>query len=236
LFADKIEFGFSDNSNGNLDFRFDSADIVNQKRGEFFTQKGIDPKSSAVMVAEHKNRIFKVLQEDAGKGVASSDNQYLCDGLITREKNLNLILSVADCIALTLYDEANENLAIVHVGSKNLANGTIGKVAESMREMANADMDIHATTGPFIKKCCYKFDKIPEQLKSLGKYFIQESENLYSLDTETALKDQLLASGVKETNIEISPLCSKHDDFPSHRSYQDTGRGESRMLVYARMV
>lgn len=233
LFEDKIYFGFSDNSDGNLDFRFDAKNVVLEKREKFFARENIDPKSAVVMIAEHGNKMFDISNEDAGKGVSSADTQYVCDGLITKEKNLNLILSVSDCIALVLYDKKNETLAMVHVGSKNLAIGTVGKAIDIMK---GDNSEIYATTSPFIKKCCYGFDKIPEHLKPLKKYFIKESDTFYHLDTEAALKDQLLAGGIKEENISISKLCSMHDNFPSHKRSQKESLSESRMLVYARMI
>ena len=122
---------------------------------------------------------------------------------------------------------------MVHVGSKNLAIGTVGK---AIRAMKGNNSEIRAITSPFIKKCCYEFDKVPPNLKNLKNYFIRENENLYHLDTEAVLKDQLLASGIKEENIEISSLCSLHDGFPSHKRSQKENLPESRMLVYARMI
>lgn len=233
IFDSKVEFGFSCLDDGNLDFRFDDKNVVLKRREKFFTRENIESNSSVVMIAEHGNKMMDILKDDAGKGVDSADTQYVCDGLIAHEKNLNLILSVADCIALVLYDKKNETLAMVHVGSKNLAIGTVGKAIEAMKV---DDSGIYVTTGPFIKKCCYEFDKIPEHLKPLEKYFIKENDILYHLDTEAALKDQLLAGGIKEENISISKLCSMYDGFPSHKRSQKEGLSESRMLVYARML
>jgi len=236
IFAGKVDFGFSNLDDGNLDFRFDDKKAVNKRRTRFFNREDIDPKSSVVMIAEHKNRILEVSEKDKGKGVISVKNQYVCDGLITKDKGLGLILSVADCIALVLYDKQNKTLAMIHVGSKNLAMGTVREATRKMKNIAGTDdADIHAATGPFIKKCCYGFDKIPEHLKILENYFIKENESLYSLDTESALRNQLKAQGIKDENIHISKLCSKHDGFPSHRRSQEDGLPESRMLVYARM-
>lgn len=267
VFDGKIGFGFSNNSDGNLDFRFDDEKAVNKRRTRFLNREDIDPKSSVVMIAEHKNNILKVTEKDKGKGVISVESQYVCEGLITCQKALNLILSVADCIALVLYDKQNKILAMIHVGSKNLAMNTAKEAIEKMKDMTGTDdVDIYATTGPFIKKCCYSFDKIPEHLKVLEDYFISsfhhperksrdplkinrerdfsvshfmksvEMTPSYYLDTESALRDQLIANGIKKENIFISKLCSKHDGFPSHRRSLEEGLPESRMLVYARMA
>ncbi len=232
IWENKVNFGYSSLADGNLDFRFDDKEIVASRRKEFFARVGIDPAKSVAMIAEHANNMALVTAGDAGKGIFSSDDQYFLDGLITREKNFNLILAVADCIALVLYDEANEVLAMVHVGSKNLAIGTVDKAIQAIK-INNSK--IHAATSPFIKKCCYRFETIPKHLEALKDYFI-EKDGAYFLDTESALQNQLIESGVKEENIEISRLCSMHDNFPSHRNSKKMNLPESRMLVYARML
>ncbi len=236
IFNGKVEFGYSSLVDGNLDFRFGKQDIVKKRREEFFARNHLIPQKSVVFIAEHANKIAEVGPEDAGKGVFSSNDQFVLDGLITRSKGLNLCLLVADCVALVLYDKTNGILALVHVGSKNLALGTVGKAVEKMREAADGqEAEIGAATSPFIKKCCYDFYKIPEHLIGLKEYFI-ERDKLFYLDTEKVLHEQLLAAGLKEENIEISKLCSYHDKFPSHRRSDEAGESESRMLVYAKMI
>jgi hypothetical protein len=235
LFGGKVEFGFSSNVDGNLDFRFDNEKVVLARRGVFFARENIDPKSTIVMIAEHESKVIIVTNKDAGRGVMSAKDQYVCDGLTTREQGLNLVLSVADCIPLVLYDKRNKILAMVHVGSKNLTNGTTKKAIETIKKLGPGNSEVSVTTGPFIKKCCYGFDRIPNHLSELRDYFIKKGNKFY-LDTESALRDQLMASGIKKENILISPLCSMHDGFPSHKRSLDEKLPESRMLVYARMV
>ncbi|RJO61548.1 laccase domain-containing protein [candidate division WS5 bacterium] len=175
LFEDKVEFGFSDNSDGNLAFRFGDIDDVNQKRRIFFKKEGIDPETSVVMLPEHASNAVEVTKRDSGKGVYKLDDAIRCDCIYTRDKNLNLLVTVADCIALAIYDSANEQLAMAHIGVKNLSIGTVGEVLRVLKENSDNEADFSAITGPFIKKCCYGFDKIPEYLKNLENYFIPSS-------------------------------------------------------------
>lgn len=233
VFDGKVEFGYSSLEDGNLDFRFDGQETVNARREKFFEAKGINPEKSVVMIAEHKNHFAFIQNKDAGKSVWSPDDQYFLDILITKEKDLTLGLLVADCIAIALFDKVNETLVLAHLGSKNLASSTLDEAVKLIKKEAAKEPEIYAVTSPFIKKCCYKFDKIPEHLASLEDYFVKK-EDFYFLDTEKILKDQLAKNGIK--NFNVSPLCSYHDGFPSHKRSQEKGEAESRMLAYARMI
>lgn len=236
LFGDKVEFGFSDNLDGNLAFRFGSLGAVNEKRRIFFKREGVDPEASVVMLPEHSNKVVEVSKTDGTKGVYKLDDVIRCDCIYTKVKGLNLLVTVADCVALVIYDSVNEQLAMAHIGVKNLSIGTIREVFRTIKENSHSEANFYAITGPFIKKCCYNFDKVPEHLANLKDYFIKKGSDEYHFDTESALKDQLIASGMKKENIFISELCSMHDGLPSHRRSQKENLPESRMLVYARMV
>ncbi len=57
----------------------------------------------------HKNNI-EIINSDSSKLI---DN---CDALITNEKNIPLLVMVADCIPILLYDKVKGVIAAIHAG------------------------------------------------------------------------------------------------------------------------
>jgi len=151
-----------------------------------------------------------------------------CDGIITNLPNIPLMVMVADCIPILLYDSKNQVIGAVHAGR----NGTFLEIAKkavfTMKEEFGTDAkDITAYLGTSINSCCYEVGKDLADIcqKSFGKKYVIQRDNSFYLDLQTLNKDQLISSGLDAKNINISPTCSCCDkNYFSYRREGVTGR------------
>ncbi len=146
-----------------------------------------------------------------------------CDALITKEKNLPIMVMVADCIPIFLCDKKKNVIAVAHAGRNstflNIAQKTALKMIDELE--CNAD-DISVYLGPSIQKCCYEVSQELENIaiKSFGKEFCK---NRY-LDLQAINVKQLNDIGIY--NIEVSKTCTKCSNEPyfSYRNDKNCGR------------
>ncbi|PLY11289.1 MAG: peptidoglycan editing factor PgeF [Arcobacter sp.] len=146
-----------------------------------------------------------------------------CDALITKEKNLPIMVMVADCIPILLSDNKKGVIAVVHAGRNSTFLNIVQKSALMMiKELECKVEDINAYFGPSIQKCCYEVSPELENIaiKSFGKEFCK---NRY-LDLQGINVKQLNDIGVM--NIEVSNICTKCSNEPyfSYRNNKDCGR------------
>lgn len=164
------------------------------------------------------------------------DNFLNTDGLITNLKNVALVVSLADCQGILLYDSKKEVIGAIHSGWKGTLNKIVENAVNIMIKKFNCNKeDIEAYIEPSILKCCFEVDKdVVDMFKSnfdniddlitLGEY---KDKQKYYIDTVEINKRVLLNLGLKEDNINLSNLCSKcnNDVIHSHRGDGvDSGR------------
>ncbi|WP_428023032.1 peptidoglycan editing factor PgeF [Arcobacter sp.] len=146
-----------------------------------------------------------------------------CDALITKEKDLPIMVIVADCIPIFLKDSVKGVIAVVHAGRNSTFLNIVQKTALKMIEELDCKKeDISVYLGPSIQKCCYEVSPELEDIviKSYGKEF---SQNRY-IDLQGINVKQLNDIGI--FNIEISNICTKCSNKPyfSYRNDKDCGR------------
>lgn len=164
------------------------------------------------------------------------DNPPSCDALITDRKNTPIMVMVADCSPILFYDEQLQVIAVAHAGRQGAFKNIVKNTIDSFTTNYNSDAkDILVSIGASIGSCCYEVgSEIYEEARKLGlNYAMQKRENSYYLDIRKILKTQLLASGIKEENIEISNECSscKNDIYYSYRADGVTGRFSGIMML-----
>ena len=146
-----------------------------------------------------------------------------CDGLITKEKNLPLMVMVADCIPILFFDEIQGVIAVAHAGR----NSTFLKIAQitankMMNELGCHPNNIKVIMGPSIHTCCYEVsDELVQIVKtSFGEKFCKgKNIDLHGINV-------MLLEEVGIRNIRISEVCTKCSDEPffSYRKDNKTGR------------
>jgi len=164
------------------------------------------------------------------------DNPPICDALITNKTNTPLMVMVADCSPILFYDSKKEVIAVAHAGRQGAFKNIVQNVVNSFVDIFGSDAkNISATIGASIGVCCYEVGReIHEETKELKlDYAMQKRNSSFYLDVSKILNTQLLASGIKEKNIEISDECTccKHDKYFSYRTDETTGRFSGILML-----
>ena len=161
--------------------------------------------------------------------------QYTFDGfdaLTTDQPGTTLIIRVADCVPIILFDAVNKILSVVHAGWKGTLEGISAHTVKKMinHYKSNAS-DIIAGIGPSIGQCCFAvqkdvadlfYNRIPN-----AHMFIKEKNMRTFINLGEANRLQLTEQGIKKENIEVADVCTSCNShiFFSHRKEQgQTGR------------
>ena len=201
---------------------------------------GLHPENFVFQQQEHTNHVKVVKKEHKGKGFYShldgfADN----DAMITAEKKLCMMVMGADCVPVLFYDPVKGVIGSVHAGWR----GTVQSIASAtikvmQKEFACNPSDIIAGIGPSIGQRNYEVDDLvfnafsnafdySDELFTKGK-----KPGKYQLDLWKANKMQLLKVGLKEDNIEVSAVCTFHNNkefFSARRG--DSGRFASGIFL-----
>jgi YfiH family protein len=126
----------------------DDEKIVMQNRQIFFTAIGAEGTRTA-----HGNQVHS-----SSIAVADKPGLYRqTDALITKEKNLFLIISVADCLPVMIYDRSKHIAANVHSGWRGTEKGiTVSAVEKMKNEFGCNPRDMYVFVGPGISKDCFE--------------------------------------------------------------------------------
>jgi len=141
------------------------------------------------------------------------------DGLITKQKNVFLMIKTADCFPVIFFDPVKRVVAAVHIGWR----GAIGKLFfNCLLKMVNyfncRPKDILIGIGPGIGPCCFKHKNLIQNKLPEWKNYIKKIENkMCALDIRRFLFDQLQTVEISKSNIEIMNICTScQPDFFSH--------------------
>ncbi len=179
------------------------------------------------------------------------------DGLLTAAPGLLLAIQTADCLPIILVDTKRRAIGVLHAGWRGTVQRIVEKgVGEMFRQFGSRPRDLQAAIGPGIQGCCFEVGeevrtKFESQFEYAAKLFreVKESDPVREkypllfltarapghgelppklfLDLVEANRQQLLAAGVPEKNIESSHLCTKcrNDLLFSYRAEKGkTGR------------
>ena len=214
LFGGKVEVGISETSDGNMRFFGDGDEteiIENQKKlGEVLDLGGDKVVRIRTIYGDRKEftDFYEITDENLSEYVITNPEEKIpiSDGLTTRCSNVGILLPLADCLGIVVFDEEHRVLGLLHSGRQNVEQ-----------------------YGPrkFIEYFVENFNSNPEKLKV---YFSPHalSYQIFKFD------DKLLSEAVKEQLIDACVLLENIVDYeidtvdntnlPSHSSGDRTQR------------
>ncbi len=147
-----------------------------------------------------------------------------CDGVITSKRKIPLMTMAADCAPVLIYDRDKKVVSAIHSGREGTKKEIVLTALELFVKEYNSKVkNIVVAVGASIGQCCYEVSK--EIAKEIDKKYIKQKESSFYLDVKSMIKDQLLQFGIKEKNIQISPICTCCDkDYFSYRRDGECGR------------
>lgn len=140
------------------------------------------------------------------------------DGMITKNKNLMLVTTNADCILLLFFDPIKKAIGNTHSGWKGTLQRISVKTVEKMKkEFGSNPEDIICCICPSIRKCHFEvekdvkdlFEKEFRDLNNLNEIIEEKIPNeKWNIDTVLINKIILEKAGLKPENIIDSGICS----------------------------
>jgi YfiH family protein len=146
------------------------------------------------------------------------------DALITRIKNKLLVIQVADCQPVLLYDPQLKVVANVHSGWRGSIQNILANTVRVMHKTYGCEpRGLIAGIGPSLGPCCAEFINYKTEIP---QPFWRYKNSADCFDFWHISQDQLCRAGVLKENISISGLCTRCNPnlFFSYRGERITGR------------
>ena len=152
------------------------------------------------------------------------DRPNQVDALMTNVPGISLIMRVADCIAVQIYDPTNHAIANVHSGWR----GTLKRIAPKtvlgmVMEYNSYPEDLIVTLCPSIGADHFEVtEDVRAQFEAEygAEYITQKDDEHFLVDAPACVADSLIGIGVRPENIHLSGLCTvcHHDLIHSYRA------------------
>jgi hypothetical protein len=135
----------------------DSTAAVLENRRRTAAALGADLSDLVFCNQSHGRNVHVVTAADRGRGTLSQDDAIAAtDALVTTEPGIGLVVMVADCVPIVLFDPVARVLSCVHAGWR----GTVARVSqaavEAMAALGSDPADIIAGIGPAISPDRYQ--------------------------------------------------------------------------------
>ena len=219
-----VVHSFTTKNVGNLAFHVnDDIDNVTTNHDNLAKKLHYDKNKLIHMKQIHSNIVHVVTNSD------KFDNPPTCDALITNKVDTPLMVMVADCSPMLFFDPIQKVIAVAHAGRAGAFTNIVQNVINAfINDFSCETKNVIVSVGASIGSCCYEVgEEIYFEAKRLNLDFaIEKKDDFYHLDIRNILKKQLIQSGVKKNNIEISNECNRclHKNYFSYRENRITGR------------
>lgn len=232
----QLILAYTEAKDGNMDERFSDRSVVMSNRRKIFNQFDLNPRQIIEGKQIHSDRILVLNAENTKMWVGM--NIPGVDGFITNQSEAGLLLKLADCVPVIMYDPTHHALGIFHAGWQGAVKQIHLKGLGLLQSNYETDpAEVLVWLGPSAHKCCFTSEVEPEQLAdpAWSKY-VESKDDKYHIDIPGYLADTLKLTGIKAKNITTDPQCTVEDDnLFSHTRTKQTDSTENRFLVLAKL-
>lgn len=189
------------------------------RRGDWLASLGFDPERSMSPDLVHSRTVVEAGSRADVRGVEA-------DGMVapgTLERGVSLVITVADCMPIFMYDSGTGACGLLHSGWK----GT-GILVQALRLMVKLygtrASDVSVSLGPRIGACCYVVDEERARVfaNDFGSATVVWRDGRPSLDLVAA--NLTLADGLGIGSVHVVDGCTFCDDRYGSFRRQGTGR------------
>ena len=172
----------------------------------------------------HGTTIVDLNLEELSLSSGTAHEPFTADAMLTNKPHQYLVIQVADCQAILMYETIRQVVANVHCGWRGSIQKILGLTIEKMKHHFDCNPEyIQAGIGPSLGPCCAEFINYKTEIPP--EFWRYKGANNH-FDFWSISRDQLIQAGVPKKNIEISGLCTRcrTDEFFSYRAAKTTGR------------
>jgi YfiH family protein len=197
----------------NLGGSQDDPEKIRENRTRALDQLGLDPSALCYLKQVHGNQVCL-----ARPGIQEGD------ALVTRQKELILAVSAADCYPVLFYDEPHGVIGAAHAGWRGTLSGIVGATIRAMLAEGARAENIKVAIGQGISQ--EKFEVGPDVIRQFHEAgFPDHCWRGNLLDLIACNRFVLAQHHIPDRNIWSMNRCTYEDDFFSYRRDQGlTGR------------
>lgn len=210
----------------------DEPDAVLANRARAATAIGLELDDLVFCNQAHGNAVVEVRRADRGRGARSLDDAVpSADALVTRDTGVGLVVMVADCVPIVLFDPVTSTLGCVHAGWR----GTLARVVEAtittMERAGVRTEDLVVGLGPAIPRHRYQVgDDVAEATRrcfgdDIDDVLTADGTGRWRFDLWRANRRLLRHAGVRDVNVRSAELpTGPGTAFFSDRAERPCGR------------
>jgi len=222
----------------------DNAEAVLENRRRTAASLGADLGDLVFCNQSHGRNVYVATAADRGRGALSQDDAITTtDALVTTEPGIVLVVMVADCVPIVLYDPVARVLSCVHAGWR----GTVARVSqaavEAMAALGSEPGNIIAGIGPAIFPGRYQVDHDVAAAarrcfgaRGTGHVLRPDGTGKWLFDLWSANRIVLRESGLRDDNVHLAavPTGPPGDSpFFSDRAVRPCGRFAAVAVIRA---
>lgn len=188
----------------------------------------------------HGNRVRTVGEKDF-LGNVLSPIAHEADALVTAQPNVPLLVFVADCIPILLWDSKTGAVGAVHAGWRSTVQDIVGHAIAKLCALRSDPRNIRAAIGPGIGFCC--FETGPDVAGAVCGLLGDSAKSCmgagqagkYKIDLKAVNRLLLIRSGVPADQINVATQCTMcmPDLFWSHRATGGVRGSQAAMICAA---
>jgi len=196
--------------------------------------KGVETARIVSLKQVHGNEVITVKDEMLPGKIVSAIG--IGDALISGMGHTPLVIKVADCLSLQLWDPSSGAIANIHCGwrsgAKNIITLTVAKMIKLYGFKPDTAM---ATLMPSISRENYQvgndvYRAYVDNIEGMEIFFDQQRDGLWLFDLRGMALDLLKRTGIRDENILNIDLCTfKNSDL--FYSFRRDGKSTGRMLA-----
>jgi YfiH family protein len=191
----------------------DNSQLVRANRALLATGTGIAADKFLYASQVHSGDVLVVDEKAISNGVFSKPPET--DAMITALPGICLMVMVADCVPVLLFDPVRKVSAAIHAGWRGTVQEITANAINAMvRNFGCKPSGIIAGIGPSIGPCCYEVGEevnaiVAKKFNTTKGYLVSQQNTPKShFDLWYANAKQLTDCGVKPENIETAELCT----------------------------
>ncbi len=229
LFPSSVRAVVSSAADGTVKYGVDETDEkVAENLSQLTAKVGLaENQVAGIYITYDSNRTYDVIREVRASDtldIRDKSTWVLCDALVTTDKHVGLLIPIADCNGVIVYDSVHNVLALAHIGWHAAAADLPAKLVKYLVDKYDSKPgELLVYISPSIRKASY-FNDNPVQLhESAWQGYIERSSQGYHMDVFGYVRDQFFASGVMHSNVQASTtdVAQSHHYFSHFREKQN---------------
>lgn len=217
-FSDQIDHAIFTREGGISKKPFDSLNVrfgigddhEGVARNRFFVCNALDIKPELLISADQTHsKNVQIIDEEFLRYRRKSEEIAGFDAFVTDLDHVALMIQVADCQALLMYEPSKRVVAAIHAGWKGLSQDISGETISVLQSHYGVDpRNLIVCIAPSLGPCCSFFSNPESELPASFTPYIDVKKRV---DLWSYSLAQLERHGIQKRNMELAKICTQCD-------------------------